>query len=152
MQIKNVLFNKGDFLYTIEYFDGKSVRKVSTNEEALKSLPDAVQKLGTDLKILLPVDAVVKVTVNSVRYGKTDESAASVQASVSIGEVRMGVVVKVRPVGPREEFPPAGLTSVNDSLKHLREEIIRYVNGERSQGEFSFDFDTEIGEKTENAE
>lgn len=160
MQIKSVVFNKGDFLYTIEYFDGRCIRKVATNEEPLKSLPEAVQKLSADLKVFLPVKDNVIVTVNSVRYGKNADCTSVVQATVRDGEVIFGVVAKIRPIGPQEEFPPFGLAACNDSLKRLWDEVNRYVSGEHAQGELDFseaeekeddnsgflDFDTEIDE------
>lgn len=139
LQIKSVVFDKGDYAYTIEYFDGHAVRKISTNEEALESMKLARGALANSLKNYLEIAGHMNCTVNTVKFGKNSESSSSVQMTVWSGEKQMGVVSKVRPVSKSETFPDELLVSCNVCVNDLRGEVERYINGERAQAELDFD-------------
>lgn len=139
LQIKSVVFDKGDYAYTIEYFDGHSVRKISTNEEALQSLVIARAALANAIKNYMMINEAMSCRVNNVRFGKNEDSASSVQMTVWTGEKQMGVVSKVRTVSKSETFPDEQLVSCNVCVNDLRGEVEKYINGERSQQELPFD-------------
>lgn len=139
LQIKSVVFDKGDYAYTIEYFDGHSVRKISTNEEALQSLVIARVALANAIKNYMMINEAMSCRVNNVRFGKNEDSASSVQMTVWTGEKQMGVVSKVRTVSKSETFPDEQLVSCNVCVNDLRGEVEKYINGERSQQELPFD-------------
>ena len=149
LQIKNVVFDKGDYAYTIEYFDGHAVRKISTNEEALQSLVIARAALANALKNYMLINEVMSCRVNSVRFGKNEESASSVQMTVWSGEKQMGVVSKIRTISKSETFPDEQLVSCNVCVNDLRGEVEKYINGGRAQQELSFD---DAPEDVEDAE
>lgn len=138
LQIKNVVFDKGDYAYTIEYFDGHAVRKISTNEEALQSLVIARAALANALKNYLVIGEIMSCKVNNVRFGKNDDSASSVQMTVWSGEKTMGVVTKVRPIAKSENFPDELLVSCNVCVNDLRGEVQKYIGGQRAQQELDF--------------
>ena len=146
LQIKSVVFDKGDYAYTIEYFDGHSVRKISTNEEALQSLVIARGALANAIKNYMSINEAMTCKVNNVRFGKNDDCASSVQMSVWSGEKQMGVVVKIRTISKSETFPDEQLVSCNTCVSDLRGEVERYINGERSQQELPFDAPEEVEE------
>lgn len=139
LQIKSVVFDKGDYAYTIEYFDGHSVRKISTNEEALQSLVIARVALANAIKNYMMINEAMSCRVNNVRFGKNEDSASSVQMTVWTGEKQMGVVSKVRTVSKSETFPDEQLVSCNVCVNDLRGEVEKYINGERSQQGLPFD-------------
>ena len=139
LQIKSVVFDKGDYAYTIEYFDGHAVRKISTNEEALQSMPIARGSLAIAMKNYLELGSGMNCTVNTVKFGKNEECSSSVQMSVWSGEKVMAVVSKVRPISKTETFPDELLVSCNTCVNDLRGEVERYINGERAQAELDFD-------------
>lgn len=138
LQIKSVVFDKGDFAYTIEYFDGKTVRKISTNEEALNSMTLARTALGVSLKKFLKLSEIMNCKVNSVRFAKNDDSASIVQLSVWSGLKQMGVVTKVHPVRKSETNPDEEMVSVFVNCDSLRGEVEKYISGERAQQSLDF--------------
>lgn len=139
LQIKNVVFNKGDYLYTIEYFDGKSVRKISTNEEALDSLGLAVGQLAVACKNYLELADRMNVKVNSVKFSKENGKTCAVQLTVQAGEKIYGIVTKIHPAASTENFPDDNQVRCNEALTELRGEVERYINGERAQPELDFE-------------
>lgn len=139
LQIKSVVFNKGDYLYTIEYFDGKSVRKISTNEEALESLGLSVSVLANACKDYLEQAYRMNVKVNSVKFGKENSKTCAVQLTVQAGEKIFGIVTKIHPVASSENFPDKDQVRCNEALTELWGEVERYINGERAQKELPFE-------------
>jgi len=139
LQIKTVVFDKGDYAYTIEYFDGYAVRKISTNEEALNSMVLARGALANACRKYLEFGDKMNCTVNQVRFGKNEETTSSVQMTVWNGEKIMGVVTKVRPISASETFPDEQLVSCNSCVDELRGEVQRYIAGERAQQELGLD-------------
>ena len=138
LQINSVLFNKGDFLYTIEYFDGKCVRKIATNEEALNSFVMAVKALAECLKKYLLIDDVYSCKINSIRFGKSEDSPTTVQMNCSSGLKMMGIVTKINPCNSNKEVPEVEQVSLYYNLIEVRGEVERYINGERAQKELDF--------------
>lgn len=149
LQIKSVVFDKGDYAYTIEYFDGHAVRKISTNEEALNSFVLARGALANSLKNYLELAALMNCKVNSVRFGKNDDSASTVQMSVWSGSKAMGVVTKVLPINKSENFPDETMKNCSINMASLRGEVERYISGERAQQSLDFDAPEEDSYATE---
>lgn len=139
LQIKNVLFNKGDFLYTIEYFDGKCVRKIATNEEALNSFDMAVKVLAECIKKNLLLDDVYSCKINSIRFGKNEDSPNSIQMSCSAGLKMMGIVTKINPCNSKKDVPEVEQVVLYNNLIEVRGEVERYINGERAQKKLDFE-------------
>lgn len=138
LQIKNVLFNKGDFLYTIEYFDGKCVRKIATNEEALNSFDMSVKALAECLKKNLLLDDVYSCKINSIRFGKNEDSPNSIQMTFTSGIKMMGIVTKINPCNSKKDVPEVEQVALYNNLIEVRGEVERYINGERAQKELDF--------------
>lgn len=141
MQIKNIAFNKGDYRYSIEYFDGKAVRKISTNEEALSSFDVAVSTLAISCKNYLKLDDGQNVTITHIRFGKNDDAPSSIFLNAFGAGVEMNIKTRLIPVHKEENYPDLLLIKCNDSLSEVYGECVRYLNGERAQSEFSFDFE-----------
>lgn len=141
LQIKNVLFNKGDFLYTIEYFDGKCVRKIATNEEALNSFDMAVQSLAECIKKHLLIDDVFSCKINSIRFGKNEDSPNSIQMNCASGLKMMGIVTRIAPCNSKKDVPEVEEVALYNNLIEVRGEVERYINGERAQKELDFEGD-----------
>lgn len=153
MQIKNVVFNKGDFLYSIEYFDGKAVRKVSTNEEALNSFDLSVSALAKALKDFLLINESYVIKIQKIKFGKNDDCASAVTLNVYTGGKDMVIQTKIIPVNENEHFTDQLLLSCNEHLKDVRGEVEKYINGEVAQNELPFNqeeaepFDVELSEE-----
>lgn len=139
MQIKNVVFNKGDFRYSIEYFDGKAVRKVSTNEEALDSFDLSVAALAASLKIYLKIDETYFVKVKKIKFGNNDASASTIDLHVFFCGKDMDIKTKIIPIKKEEHFKDEELVSCNENLNEVRGEINRYISGEKAQQELPFE-------------
>lgn len=141
LQIKSVLFNKGDFLYTIEYFVGKCVRKIATNEEALASFDMAVKALAECLKKNLLLDDVYSCKINSIRFGKNEDSPNSIQMNCTSGIKMMGIVTKINPCNSKKDVPEVEQVVLYNNLIEVLVEVERYINGERAQKELDFEGD-----------
>lgn len=143
LQIKKVLFNKGDYAYTIEYFDGKDVRKIATNDEALNSMRLAIGALENSIKDLFQIPLGIKL--NSVSFGKDENTQSTCQCSV-FGSGRDGALLaKIHPVNKNETNPDGLIVSANVNVYGLRAEVEKYINGERAQQEMDFtEINTEI--------
>lgn len=70
MQIRKVEFSKGDYEYTIESFDGKTVRRIPTNEEPLESLILSKKCLQEAMKEYLELPEIMNVVIKTVNFGK----------------------------------------------------------------------------------
>lgn len=141
LQIKNVLFNKGDFLYTIEYFDGRCVRKIATNEEALNSFPLSVGALAETIRDHLLINESYNCKINSIRFGKNEDSPNTVQMSFTSGMREMNILTKIKAINSNQNVPEVEQVALYNNLIEVRGECERYINGERAQKELNFEGD-----------
>lgn len=144
LQIKKVQFNKGDFAYTIEYFDGKDVLKLATNDEALESMRLAIGALERSIKDLFAINEY-SVKLNAVNFGKNDDSQSTAQLSIYGNGRDAGLLAKIHPIAKTDKNPDGLLVSANVNIYGLRAEVEKYINGERAQQDLDFtDIETEI--------
>lgn len=132
--IKSIVFNKGDYAYHIESFDGKKVTKLSTNDEPEASLLVAKKDLSDALKDWLHLPEEMHIYLNSVRFSKDVLKPSSAQFTATMGIIRMGIVTKILPCKDSEKAD-SDLVVLNDSLSRLQEETVKYFRGERAQKE-----------------
>lgn len=144
LQIKKVLFNKSDFAYTIEYFDGKDVRRIATNDEALNSMKLAIGALENSIKDLFAINDY-SVRLNAVTFGKNEDTQSTAQLSIFGNDRDAALLVKIHPVSKTDKNPDGLLVSANVNVYGLKAEVEKYINGERAQQEMDFsDIETEI--------
>lgn len=139
MQIKNVVFNKGDFRLTIDYFDGKDVTKLSTNDEPLDSLQVAIDTLLASSRRWCEIPDYFSLSLGSVKFGKNEDSASGIQLNAFSGMKAMGIITKIPKLNKNETFPDEVHVSMVQNLSELRGEIDRFLKGERAQKELPFD-------------
>lgn len=139
MQIKNVAFNKGDFRLAIDYFDGKDVKKLSTNDEPLDSLQVAIDTLVASSRRWCEIPDYFSLSLGSVKFGKGEDSACSIQLNAFSGMKTMGIITKIPKLNKKETFPDEVHVSMAQNLSELRGEIDRFLKGERAQKELPFD-------------
>lgn len=139
MQIKNVTFNKGDFRFTIDYFDGKDVTKLSTNDEPLSSLQTAIDTLIASTKKWCEIGDGWNVALNAVKFGKNEDSPSSVQITANSGMKMMGIITRVPKLNKNMTFPDEVHVSMVQNVKELQGEIDRFLRGERAQKELPFE-------------
>lgn len=143
MQIKNVVFNKGDFRLTIDYFDGKDVKKLSTNDESQDSLQVAIDTLVASSRRWCEIPDYFSLSFGSVKFGKNENSASSIQLNAFSGMKTMGIITKIPKLNKNETFPDEIHVSMAQNLSELRGEIDRFLKGERAQKELPFDEELE---------
>lgn len=143
LQVKKIVFGKGDYKYSIEYFDGKDVLVLSTNEEARKELQAAIDSLNEQLKNWLLFDVSFSSVINTVKWGKNN--SASVQFYAWVAEKYCNVLAKI----PAESgIMTDEFINLRHAVNTLYEEVQKYLRGERAQQSLDFGEDdfTEIGE------
>lgn len=143
LQVKKIVFGKGDYKYSIEYFDGKDVLVLSTNEEARKELQAAIDSLNEQLKNWLLFDVSFSSVINTVKWGKNN--SASVQFNAWVAEKSCNVLAKI----PAESgIMTDEFINLRHAVNTLYEEVQKYLRGERAQQSLDFGEDdfTEIVE------
>lgn len=143
--VKKIVFGKGDYKYSIEYFDGKDVLVLSTNEEARKELQAAINSLNEQLKNWLLFDVSFMSVINTVKWGKNN--AASVQFNAWVAEKSCNVLAKI-PAESDSRVMTDEFINLRHAVNTLYEEVQKYLRGERAQQSLDFGEDdfTEIGE------
>lgn len=144
MQIKKIVFNKGDFKYTIEYFNGKDVTTISTNDQALDSMDVAIKTLISSIKAWLGINDMYLIDLNAVKFGKNEDSSSSVQITAYTGLKSMGIITKVPVVKKTENFPDELQISACLNITALRYEVDRFLKGERAQQELPLEISNEV--------
>lgn len=133
MEIKSINLNKGDYLYCINYFDGKDMYRLETNEAPLNSLRLAIGAVKAAVRNYLELPESSTVVLNSVKFGEDPSISIDIELNRAFPGVTYTVKTKIPGLMKHEVNPDNQRVSVLEHVLALNAEFEKYIKGERAQ-------------------